>query len=340
MTPANVPDGTIERQDKQSSLGFWSSLLLPIAWTAVVSSVTVVRGSLGGSTTPLIALLAASAVIGGLWAALLPWPGRGNVPRQEAWRRPFSICGTAVLASVLAVLIPSSVVPLARHLSIKEFNTARAIFLEDPQGFVFLQELARKDYGIEVVLGDAGQSWASTALASAASMRIEPGYCTLSFAPANVLRGFDSVANEADKTALIQGVMMHEFAHCLDGSRDMPAFGENRVGTRSLAPGDASQVRTLREYLDADAHQATQLWREAVADVMAVGYWKLTAPDSAPGLIAGLRQKRAKTADSDPAHATMCWIDYANQFEAPKSAATLFGWADNLRGEALCKSWL
>ncbi|WP_248645724.1 hypothetical protein [Xanthomonas translucens] len=171
--------------------------------------------------------------------------------------------------------------------------------------------------------------------ASVASMALRPGYCQLSMHRANVLRGFEPVGH-VDRGRWVQGVMMHEFAHCLDGSRDMPAFGQHIIGTRSLAPMDATNVQDIQGFLDAGTTQATQLWREAVADTFAVGYWKLTAPADAGDLVASLRRKRAD-AHLDTTHATMCWINHAENAALPASTADLFRWADQLRASAPCK---
>jgi hypothetical protein len=79
------------------------------------------------------------------------------------------------------------------------------------------------------------------------------------------------------------------------------------------------------------------LWGEAVADTFAVGYWRITAPAAAAGLIDSLRRRRAADASTDSTHATMCWIDHAALAPAPASTATLFEWADQLRASAPCE---
>ncbi|WP_177194556.1 hypothetical protein [Nitrosospira briensis] len=44
-------------------------------------------------------------------------------------------------------------------------------------------------------------------------------------------------------------------------------------------------MKDLEDYLEAERHCTTGLWREAVADMFAVGYWKLTAPHAAEDLV-------------------------------------------------------
>lgn len=244
----------------------------------------------------------------------------------------------ALFVPALTYLIPMIVGLVVQWASIEQFKADRSAFMADPQGFPMLRQLAREQYGVEVVLGDAEQSWASTTVnlpnASVASMALRPGYCHLSLHRSNVLRGFEPVG-QVDPALWVQGVMLHEFAHCLDGSRDTPAFGRRAVGARSVAPVDAPGVKDIEGLLEAGARPTTQLWREAVADIMAIGFWKLAAPGAAHDLVASLRQKRAD-AQQDSTHATMCWIDHANRAEPPTSTGTLFAWADHLRSTAPC----
>jgi hypothetical protein len=329
------------REDLARCLGSnpgWREFLLPMAWIAIVAAVAVTCRALASDMTMLAALIVLTAGAGGLWASTRPWLDRRNDPRQGRWERPIVIGACALMVPVLTYLIPLLVGLVIQRVSIEQFNADRAAFVADPQGFPLLRKLAREQYGLEVVLGDADQSWASTTVnlpnASVASMALRPGYCHLSMHRANVLRGFEPVGH-VDKGRWVQGVMMHEFAHCLDGSRDMPAFGQRTIGTRSLAPMDATNVQDIQGFLEAGTH-ATQLWREAVADTFAVGYWKLTAPADAGDLVASLRRKRTD-AHLDTTHATMCWIDHAEKADLPASTADLFTWADRLRASAPCE---
>ena len=316
----------------------WREFGLPMAWIAVVAAVAVACQALASDVLTLAGLLLLTAIAGGVWASTRPWLDRRNDPRQKRWERPIVIGACALLVPALAYLIPRSVGQGLQLVSIAQFNSDRAAFVADPQGFPMLHKLAREQYGVEVVLGDADQSWASTTVrlpnSSVASMALRPGYCHLSLYRANVLRGFDPIS-KVDPSLWVQGVMLHEFAHCLDGSRDTPAFGQHGVGARSVAPVDASGVKDLEGLLEAGARPSTQLWREAVADIMAIGFWKLAAPGAAADLVASLRQKRAGD-EQDTTHSTMCWIDFADQAAPPPSTAGLFAWADKLRSQAPC----
>ena len=225
----------------------------------------------------------------------------------------------------------------------QQINAERASFMADSQGFPWLKELAREQYKIGIVPTETPDNleFAPAALtyflsAPAAEMYISPGYCRLHMLPGKVLDSFNAIG-QVDHNIFVQGVMLHEFAHCLDVSRDMPTFDQKVIGTRSLAPTDATKVKDLESYLEAEKTDRTKLWREAVADTFVVGYWKLTEPEIARDLIATLRRKRAEEADSGPTHATMCWIDQAAGAAKPSSIAALFKWADELRTSAQCE---
>lgn len=117
----------------------------------------------------------------------------------------------------------------------------------------------------------------------------------------------------------------------------MPGFGGGGVGARSVAPQDAVGIRDIEGLVAVEQNLATQLWREAVADLMAVGFWKLASPDAVEELTANLRHHRVKAANRDKEHATVCWIDFASRAAPPSSMAALFGWADQLRSQAACE---
>ncbi|WP_155641466.1 hypothetical protein [Xylella fastidiosa] len=313
---------------------FW-----PIAWVVIIATMTVAWLTLVDNKPFVIVLVLLTAVASGMWASMRPSLNRYSNSRKRGFRKPLFVVLCTVMAFLAIFQMTNSVGLLMKHVSIKQFNADRSAFMTDPQGFPMLHKLAREQYGVEVVLGDAEDSWAYTTLmvpgASVASIGIGPGYCVLNFNKSNVLYGFKP-ASQVDSVMLVQGVMIHEFAHCLDGSRDMPAFGQKAVGVRSVAPSDVPNVKDIQSLVEAGTRPTTKLWRESVADIMAVGFWKLAAPNAAHELAAELRQKRAD-AKHDTTHATMCWIDFANQATPPSSTGELFEWADKLRNQAPCQ---
>ncbi|MDK8350877.1 hypothetical protein QP786_02765 [Gleimia europaea] len=126
--------------------------------------------------------------------------------------------------------------------------------------------------------------------------------------------------------------MVHELAHCLDVSRDMPSFTGRDIGTRSIAPGAAVSAVTLEQHLEAASRLPSQVWREALADSFTVGFWRMTEP-SADQLITDLLEKRSS---GDAAHYTSCWIEQAMQAPLPRSMPALLPWADTIRASSTC----
>ncbi len=314
--------------------------LLPLAWMGIVAAIAQTCTGITIDMTTQAPLAALAAVGGGWWAATRVWMDRRNdQANQKAWERPFVMVVCSLLSPMAAFVIGLLMATGLQALSVWRFEADRHAFESDPQGFPILQALARDQYGMDVVLGDSAQSWATTSLnlpnASVASMAVRAGFCHLNMHRANVLRDFEA-GDQVDHSRWLQGVMMHEFAHCLDLSRDLPSFGQHTIGTRSLPPAVAQDVKDVQELLQAGSIPETRLWREAVADVFAVGFWRVTAPQEADGLIDVLRRHR-DSAKQDRAHATMCWIDAARQAAPPASTADLFTWAERLRVSAPCQ---
>ncbi|WP_338879949.1 hypothetical protein [Ralstonia pseudosolanacearum] len=227
-----------------------------------------------------------------------------------------------------------------KESSVEAFRADRGRFLADPQGFPMLQEFAKSYYGVDVVLGDVDESWASTSAnlpgSSIASMMLVSGYCRMSMYRGHLAENFPP-APDVDMVSWAHGVMMHEFAHCLDEYRDLPGEAGKPAGTLSLAPTDAKGVSTIATYLKATEAHSTVLWREALADVFAVGYWRLAmVPGEAAKMIASLRAIRVSHAGEDAVHGTACWIDRAAKAPMPASYQELLRWADALRSSATC----
>lgn len=317
----------------------WSEFLFPLAWTACVAVVTVACRAISTDWWFIAAMLGMTAAAGAMWASQRDWLKRRNSPNQGNWERHIVIGVCSLLVPVLTVIITLTAGSAAQAYSIHRFNVDRMGFAADPQGFPMLRTFAQKNFNVDVVLGNANDSWASTTVnlpgSSVASMSLSPGYCELSMYRDNVLRSFDP-AGKQNQTLWTQGVMMHEFGHCLDGLRDLPNFGEHAVRVHAIAPIDAKGVSNVQSYLAATEEDSTKIWREALADTFAVGYWRLVAPGEADSLAASLRLRRNNAAQGDSTHATMCWIDQALQAAPPASEKDLFTWADHQRSVAKC----
>ncbi|QTO52667.1 hypothetical protein [Burkholderia latens] len=167
------------------------------------------------------------------------------------------------------------------------FEAQRSAFLKDPSGFATVRAYARENFGKTLVLGDKGSNWANTTLlipnASGANMAIRAGYCLLGFNEPVFMKTF-SPPGEVDPVLWKRGILMHEFGHCVDVSRDLPPEATNGIGHRSIAPQDVAAVHDLDSFLVVEDRRPTVLWREAFADIFAIGYWRLnvSAKFSAP----------------------------------------------------------
>ena len=305
-------------------------MLRPIAWVVLVSLVALSSRTIRNDWPLLPCLWIALMVASGMWALKQPWIMQAKRPLE----RQLGIVFSVILAPIVVFATALVSGELLEKLSVARYEAARAAFMEDPQGFPFIKQFAREHYGVHIVLADATSGWNQNTVALPhsviARMRVEPGYCELRFNLVNVRDRFAGPNPQSQ----IKGVLVHELAHCLDLSRDAPAFaGGGGIGTRSLAPSDAAKVTTLEEYLASAARLPTQRWREALADIFAVGFWRLSDLHAAQ-LVADLRDRRTA---GDAAHATTCWIDQAVVAPMPTSMQTLLSWADAIRAAAPCK---
>ncbi|KUZ97531.1 hypothetical protein WI40_14740 [Burkholderia ubonensis] len=223
------------------------------------------------------------------------------------------------------------------------FEAQRHAFLHDPQGFAAVRAYALENFGKTLVLGSKSSNWANTTLripnASGANMAIQAGYCLLGFNEPSFSSTF-SPPSEVDPALWQRGILMHEFGHCLDVSRDLPPPAGGGISHWSIAPQDSGAVHDLDSYLAVEDRRSTVLWREVFADVFAIGYWRLNDAHAAPALADALYRKRKKLAGNDEDHATMCWLQYAASDRAPPLPATnhgLLAWADAARSTAPCK---
>lgn len=315
-------------------------VVVPMLWVvtisvAVMSSVVVTWNSLLYWIWFPVAAVTAVAI-----AQQVPWLRKSMCFRIGRVERIVGIgvyAGSLVLIAFATTFATSQIMQsLSRH----SFAQERSRLNQDPQGFPMLRNYARDNYGVEVILGDVQSAWADTELgipgASVASMSLQSGYCQMNMNRGRVLREFGPPLH-GDSVLWSQGVMMHEFAHCLDVRRDLPGFNGRPPSTYAIAPADAGNVIDAQTYVAAGRKGSTMLWREAYADMYAVGFWRLSAsPDQAKALTSRLRAKRDEDGGMDRAHATMCWIDQAAQAPLPEGFKDLMSWADRLRGGANC----
>lgn len=317
----------------------WGTIVvLPMLWPIVISIVVMGNVVLTWSGTYYWIALSLVAMVAGATTWRLPW--LSNLDRYSR------VLIAATLAGYLSIQVFSGAwltSGLVQALSQRTFQQEWRRLSGDPQGFPMLRSFARDNYAVEVILGDVNSGWAETEMKipgnSPASMSLQSGYCQMNMNRTRVLREFGP-ALQAEIVLWTQGVMMHEFAHCLDTKRDMRGFNGQSPSTFALAPSDAKGVTDVRTYIAATERASTMLWREALADIFAVGYWRLSAsPEEAAKLALTLRGKRSvDSAAGDRAHATMCWIDQAVRSPLPGSYKDLMKWSDGLRSAGSCST--
>lgn len=318
----------------------WSDFLLPLAWTTCVVAMTLIFFLINLRPWMFFGLYFLMVGLCAFWAHKSAWSRRDYGKKQRSWEILGTISLTGFIAPIFAIVIALLVPALAQKYSMGRFAKDRAALASASDGFPVVRDFALKNHNVNLILGDADESWATTTLnlpmASVASIEALPGYCWLSIYRDNVLDTFP-LSGEKNKSLWIQGVMMHELGHCLDVLRDLPGSGNHSLHVRSIAPIDAKGISNIQSYLSASKEDSTKIWREAVADIIAVGYWRLASPADAVSLAAALRQNRSNNYKrKDFTHATMCWIDQAMKASPPVSEKDLFAWADHQRSAANC----
>lgn len=289
--------------------------------------------------------MCAGVVLGAWISWQTGWPDRGFSPESSTGDRVGNAMLGAVLAAAIAFVL--ACVPLLMdRASLKRFNAEAEAFQRDPNGFAFIQRFAAVNFHLPVVYLSGNQAWATTSKsdpsASGASMKVGAGFCALTYRRSTVL--LPDAPHGPLEDAWLRGVLVHEFGHCVDESRDLWGSA-GRVGTASVAPPDRRAVVDVVGFVAAGSEKKTQLWREAFADLFAVGYWFLTqSGQDYADLTQSLIDKRkiGQKRDDDNSHATECWIEAARSRIAggqdkPKGFVDLVRWADSVRAGAQCR---
>lgn len=214
--------------------------------------------------------------------------------------------------------------------------------IEGNSSFYSIQQFAKKYYNAPLVLGGYEESWALTTLnipqASPASLRSGTGYCTVNMSKSNLQYMYSRSSNKIKYEDWEIMVLAHELSHCLDRAADLPVgLGEKIKGVSSLAPSVRKDVKfdDIQTYLKAEEQPETQLWREAYADVFAIGYMSLVKN----GNISDLRDSLIKYRNGrkeDVTHYTACWLEYSKTVANPKTGFELNAWANFIRVKAPC----
>jgi hypothetical protein len=324
---------------------------LPTCWTVLSPVAWIVIGSfslLGWLTYSVSGeQLVLFVLVTGLCGGYLGWNIYHRPKRQpylpNHGYQPIFLAGSMAAASVcLSILLPELAKEL--HFAYVKYRHTLEVkrFSEDPEGMPKVRKLAKEQFGVNLVLNYPDNNWVNTALAlpglsSPASTDPAPGHCILNI-DRNSLRDDFGVSDAKMRSPWIMGVLIHEISHCADMGRDLGTLDSDSsvIATHSLAPSAAIFAKDIQSYIQTANQPASRLWREAYADIAAIGYWKVAEPVNASSLGNALRQKRV-TATDDVDHMTTCWIDHALSTPGPPTIARLPQWADEMRSTARCK---
>lgn len=318
-------------------------LVLPLVWTILVSLSTLawLSNQIDRAHATVGAMILAAAAL--TWAHRTNWMPTSQVSKPIL-RYGFAATLVFALAIVGGILVPGAMSEIAKEASYSRYKAEQRNFADDVKGFQWIRLFAKREFGVDVVLAAPQDSWSRTSLAlrgsSPAIMNLGNGLCELSMSPESIINRVSAPAG-GDTTLWLRGVAMHELAHCLDVRRDFQGPGGVWSGSvLAIAPADRHPIQDGSSYYKAAAESlSTQLWREALADTMAVAFWRLNAdPATARSFALALRARRADQRENDPVHATMCWIDLAQSEAPPHQNAAIFGWAVSVRANPTCSS--
>jgi hypothetical protein len=278
-----------------------------------------------------------TSVIG--WRFLYLWFG-AHKSVEEGKKGEAIIMSLIWSLAVFAMMIAFSALfgEVLKTMSLKQFKEQRLAFNKNPNEFPFIRDFAKQHFGLDVVLGGVNDAWSNTSLTldipgtSPASMAYSTGHCILNIHKMQTAASF-TPKNPQDEDAFLKGVLIHEFGHCLDVTRDAPNYGASSYQTKSFAPVDAVNVKDAQSFSDTSASEQTQLWREVFSDVMLVGYWRLANPTRAQQLSEEWSQIRLKykVDNKDTIHYTSCWLTEIKTVADPKDFASLREWSDQQR---------
>lgn len=310
-----------------------------VLWTLLVTLVTLAWQSALVSRLQGLVGCAVVALTGVIWAQRLGWLASAGARAPRWW--PYASKAVAVCSLFVGVFAPGLFAELAKLGSYRTFERQQNEFLAAPTGYPWVRDFARREYGVDVVMTASQEAWSRTTLhmmgSSPAFMNSSNGLCGMSISRESILNGFSYPPRQL-LDVWVNGIMIHELAHCLDVRRDYAGQGGAWTGVRSIAPADRHGIDDgPGHYTVASKRETTQLWREALADTMAVAYWRLnTTPAEFKAMTVTLRAKRQAFKELDTIHATMCWIDLATGASGLTSNKELFAWADALRSSARC----
>lgn len=224
--------------------------------------------------------------------------------------------------------------------------------------FALTEKLAR-DNKIDLRLSKSSETWALTRLdlvgGAGASMYVGNSYCTLNYAneslgdlkPKYVKYLSPGTLKKTDVDIAQLTIMIHEFGHCIDTTRDYATFNLHQInpskpndiiiGTAAIHPKYRDQIDRQKYYTYQFASQNSKRWKEVFADVYSVGYLYVNYPGLARNVSLAMQEFRTLNSAHDSHHNTACWLKLADQSIKPLSNSELLSWSDSIRNSRKCK---
>lgn len=287
------------------------------------------------SIAPLVALSAST-----IWVtAYFSWTKFFKT--EERRSRIFFSCMMSVFSPIIMYCFTHLFYAVNMEHQKKKYYLEIEAEQQNENGFLKVKTFADSHFGIPLRLGGYDESWALTELnipqASVASLRTETGYCTINLSKGNINHMYKSSKYIGSLQEWELLILAHEFAHCLDRTRDLsPRMGGNVLSKSSLPPALRKGVKDINSFLKAEEDKSTVKWREIFADLFAIGYMQIEYPDNAKSLKDSLIYYR-KDYSGESTHETSCWLKYSSEFYKPKSLSEVNNWADFIREKAPCK---
>ena len=269
----------------------------------------------------------------GLTAILCLWLTYFAKELNKSWPLMAKKFGFSASLGLLLVAFSFSFGSIVEARDRALFQERVAIFESDVKGFRFISEFSKEHYGVELVLNKASDlgGYEGFYLSTVRRPSMNVGmYCSLNMFDGQYIGSH--TFNSEYANAWFEGIMVHELAHCLDVRRD----NQRSISTLSLAPSEAATVKTGQDYHEASMTLPTLNWREVVADLMTLGYFKVAYPDQFKNFKSALISHRSG-GEENQAHNTLCWIQDVDESSIPTQFDELFQWADETRAASTCK---
>lgn len=208
--------------------------------------------------------------------------------------------------------------------------------------FPFMKSYLKRNYDIDLVLIDKKSNGFNTyfgfglSSGSPASMAAAGGFCELYYS-GTMLDIWSNISSEEIRTKFHQVALAHEAGHCVSIEKDLVNLKMNDPlnlpYTRSIYLEHRPKIKDIESFIEISELQRTQLWREIIADVFAVGFAKFHYPADADIITNEMIRIRDSRVD-DVTHRTSCWLTYAKGMDIPKDEKNLYEWSLKLASEA------